>query len=78
MAFGLILDGCRCNEIGEITMADIDEGSKGGGRSVLLFGVVAAILTVLLVLVGFAGKNVAPNAPQSSAGSPTTSGSQNP
>ena len=53
-------------------MADMDEGSKGGRRSVL------ATLTVLLILVGVAGKSVAPNTPQSNTESPATSGSQNP
>ena len=59
-------------------MADMDEGSKGGRRSVLVFGLVAATLTVLLILVGVAGKSVAPNTPQASIESPATSGSQNP
>jgi hypothetical protein len=70
-------------EIGEIAMADrpithMDEGSKGGRNSVLLFGLVASILTVLLILVGVGGKNVAPNLAQSSTESPATSGSLNP
>ena len=30
-------------------MADMDEGSRGGRRSVLVFGIVAAIMTVLLI-----------------------------
>ena len=59
-------------------MADMDEGSKGGRRSVLAFGIVAATLTVLLILVGVAGKSVAPNTPQTTTESPATSGSQNP
>ena len=59
-------------------MTDMDEGSKGGRRSVLLFGLVAATLTVLLILIGVAGKNVAPNTPQSNTESPAASGSQNP
>jgi hypothetical protein len=58
-------------------MADMDEGSKGGRRSALAFGIVAATLTVLLI-VGVAGKSVAPNTPQSNTESPATSGSQNP
>jgi hypothetical protein len=65
-------------EIGEIVMADMDEGSKGGRRSVLVFGLVAATVTVLLILVGVAGNNVAPNMAQSNTESPATSGSQNP
>ena len=59
-------------------MADMDEGSKGGRRSVLAFGIVAATLTVLLILVGVAGNNVPPNMAQSNTESPATSGSQNP
>ena len=59
-------------------MADMDEGSKGGRRSVLAFGIVAATLTVLLILVGVAGKSVAPNTAQTTTESPATSGSQNP
>jgi hypothetical protein len=70
-------------EIGEIAMADrpmtdMDEGSKGGERSVLVVGLVAGILTVLLILVGVAGKSVGPNTPQSNTESPATSGSQHP
>jgi hypothetical protein len=73
----------RQKEIGEVAMADrpmtdMDEGSKGGRRSVLIFGLVAATLTVLLILIGVAGKNVAPNTPQSNTESPAASGSQNP
>ena len=56
----------------------MDEGSKGGRRSVLVFGLVAATLTVLLILVGVAGNNVAPNMAQSNTESPATSGSQTP
>ena len=55
----------------------MDEGSKGGGRSVLAFGIVAAIMTVLLIVIGVTGKNVAPNAAQLNTESPATSGSQN-
>ena len=59
-------------------MTHADEGSKGGTKSVLLFGAVAAVLTVLLVLVGVRGKTVDPNSPQPNTESPATSGSQNP
>jgi hypothetical protein len=59
-------------------IVDADEGSKGGARSVLTFAIVAAILTVLLVLVGVRGKKVTPEASQPSTESPATSGSQNP
>jgi hypothetical protein len=65
-------------EIGEIAMADMDEGSKGGRRSVLAFGIVAAVMTVLLIVIGVTGKNVAQNTAQSNTESPATSGSQNP
>jgi hypothetical protein len=44
----------------------------------LVFGLVAATLTVLLILVGVAGKSMASNTPQASIESPATSGSQNP
>ncbi|MGB6438625.1 MAG: hypothetical protein WBE89_04700, partial [Methyloceanibacter sp.] len=72
----------RKRKIGEIAMADrpmtdMDEGSKGGRRSVLVFGLVAATLTVPLILVGVAGKNVGPSILVSTH-SPATSGSQNP
>jgi hypothetical protein len=67
---------------GEIAMAlrpiTDEEGSKGGARSILTFAVVAAALTVLLVLVGISGKKVTPEAPQPSTESPATSGSPNP
>ena len=59
-------------------MADMDEGSKGRRRSVLAFGIVAAVMTVLLIVIGVAGKNVAQNTAQSNTESPATSGSQNP
>ena len=73
----------RQKDIGEIAMAyrpmtHMDEGSKGGRNSVLLFGVVAATLTVLLILVGVAGKNVGLSTTVSNTESPATSGSQNP
>jgi hypothetical protein len=55
---------------------EMDEGSRGGRRSVLVFGLVAAIVTVLLILIGVTGKNVAPNAPQPNTESPATSSSQ--
>ena len=60
------------------SVTNMDEGSKGGRRSALVFGVVAATLTALLIVIGVAGKNVAPNTPQSNTESPATSGSQNP
>jgi hypothetical protein len=60
------------------SVTDMDEGSKGGRRSALVFGVVAATLTALLILIGVAGNNGAPNTRQSNTESPATSGSQNP
>jgi hypothetical protein len=42
------------------------------------FGIVAAIMTVLLIGIGIAGKNVGPNTAQLNTESPATSGSQNP
>jgi hypothetical protein len=72
------MSASRQREIGEIAMADMDEASKGGQRSVLVFGIMAASLTVLLILVGVRGKSVAPNTAQSNTESPATSGSQNP
>ena len=59
-------------------MADMDEGSRGGRRSVLAFGIVAAIMTVLLIAIGVSGKNVTSNMAQSNTETPATSGSQNP
>jgi hypothetical protein len=44
----------------------------------LFWHLVAATLTVLLILVRVAGNNVAPNMAQSNTESPATSGSQNP
>jgi hypothetical protein len=69
---------CRTEGIGEIAMADMDEGSRGGRRSVLAFGIVAAIMTVLLIAIGVSGKNVTSNMAQSNTETPATSGSQNP
>ena len=37
-------------------VTDMDEGSKGGRSSALVFGVVAATLTALLIVIGVAGK----------------------
>jgi hypothetical protein len=60
-----------------------EEFSKGGERSVLTVGLVAAALIVLLVLFGLdafnlGGKHVAPNAPLSNTESPPTTGPKNP
>jgi hypothetical protein len=60
------------------SVTDMDEGSKGGRRFALVFGVVAATLTVLLIVIGVAGKNAAPNTAHSNTESPATSSSQNP
>jgi len=45
---------------GELVMANMDEVS----RSILAFGIVAAIWIVLLIVIGGAGENVGPNTPQ--------------
>jgi hypothetical protein len=45
---------------GELVMANMDEVS----RSILAFGIVAAIWIVLLIVTGGAGENVGPNTPQ--------------
>ena len=44
----------------------------------LVFGIVAASTLVLLMLIGVASKNAAPNIAQLNAESPAASGSQNP
>jgi hypothetical protein len=60
-------------------MADIDEGSRGGRRSIMLFGGVAAALLVFLVVVGSqAPKHAEPSTPQSNTELPAPAGSQNP
>ena len=61
----------------ERPMTDIDEGSRGGRRSVVVFGVVAAALLVFLMVVGSSGREMAPNTPQSNTESPATAGSKN-
>ena len=57
-------------------MADMDEGSRGGQRSVLIFGIVAAIMIVLMIGVGVAGRSAGTNTANTE--SPATSQSQNP
>jgi len=47
-------------------MDNMDEVS----RSILAFGIVAAIWIVLLVVIGVAGENVGPNTPQPKVESP--------
>ena len=59
-------------------MADMDDGSKGGRRSVLIFGIVASIITLLLIGIGVSGRNAPANIVQSNTESPTTSGTQSP
>jgi hypothetical protein len=49
-------------------MSELDEGSKGRRGFTL----------VVLIVIGLAGKNVAPNTAQLNTGSPAASGSQNP
>ena len=48
----------------ERPMTDSDEGSKGGNRSIMVFGLVAATMLVMLIVIGVAGKNVGPNTAQ--------------
>jgi hypothetical protein len=62
-------------EIGEIVMAD-----RSITNDPLLFGVAAACMLVLLLLIGLGGlgKNVTPNTPQSNTESPATTGSKTP
>lgn len=44
----------------------------------MVFGLVAAITIVMLILIGVTGKNVAPNTAQLNTESPATTGSQTP
>jgi hypothetical protein len=43
----------------EKPITDTGEGSKGGTRPASLFGLVATVVIVLMVLVGISGKNAA-------------------
>ena len=54
-------------------MIDTDEGSKDVTRPALLFGVVATVVIVLMVLIGVSGENVASHTAHQNAG---TSSSQ--
>jgi hypothetical protein len=56
----------------------LDDGSKGGRGSIMVFGLVAAIMLVMLIFIGVAGKNVAPKTAPLNTESPAASGSQNP
>lgn len=52
---------------------DEDEGSSGGRRTLMLFGVVATLLTVLGILIGtghITGSKVASEAPPPNAETP--------
>jgi hypothetical protein len=53
-------------------MTDIDEGSKGGRRSVLIVGIVAACLFAFLIFFGYGGgsKSEAPATPQPTTEAP--------
>jgi len=44
----------------------------------MVFGLVAATMLVMLIVIGVAGKNVGPNTAQLNTKSPAASGSQNP
>ena len=54
-------------------MIDTDEGSKGRTRPALIFGLVATVAIVVMVLIGVSGENVASQVAQQNAG---TSSSQ--
>jgi hypothetical protein len=58
----------------ERPMIDTEEASKGGTRSAFLFGLVATVVIVLMVLIGVSGKNVASHTAQQNT---ETSSSQN-
>jgi len=58
-------------------MIDTNDGSKGGRRSVLFFGTVAAALTVMMI-IGVSGRHVTPGPQQASTEAPATSGSSTP
>ena len=47
-------------------------------RRLIVFGLVSAITLVVPIVIGLAGKNVAPNTAQLNTESPAASGSQNP
>jgi hypothetical protein len=59
-----------------------EEASRGGARSVATVGVVAVVLAVWGLYVGFSGRkhveHAAPSAPQSNTESPATTGAPNP
>jgi hypothetical protein len=51
---------------GEIAMTHMVEGSKGGRNSVLALpvGIMSAVIIVLMLLIGVAGKSTTPNTAQ--------------
>ena len=53
-------------------MTDIEEGSKGGNRSVLIVGIVAAFLLAFLLFFGYRGgsQTVAPDTAQPTTEAP--------
>jgi hypothetical protein len=53
-------------------MTDVDEGSKGRTRSVLIVGIVAVFLFAFLIFFGYGGdsKNEAPASPQPTTEAP--------
>ena len=56
-----------------------EEGSKGGQRSMMLFGVVAGCMIVATIFIGLASReNVAPNTAPMTTELPATSGAQTP
>jgi hypothetical protein len=69
--------GVEQSELEEIAMANQmtgieEEGSKGGSRSVLIVGIVAACLFAFLLFFGYRGgsQTVAPSTPQPSTEAP--------
>ena len=70
--------GVEQSKLEEIAMAnqitDLDEGSKGGRRSVLIVGLVALCLFAFLLFFGYRGgsQSVAPATPQPTTEAPAT------